>query len=359
MYPRERDLLDRLWFPVARESDIGTAPLATGLLGRRLVLFRSAGQIAAARDCCPHRGVQLSLGQARDGQLECPYHGWRYGPDGACTFVPSQPGAHPMARLEMSPAQTAYGMVWVSLREPFLPMPEIPEMADCAEDWEIGYGQPFEVACGLRSITENFRDSSHFAFVHKKTFGDVTPLIPAYQVRRNGWRLGWEFVLRYAQEWQAEDGAGTGSKYRFGGTDVDDADPSVAEEQLIHYRFSAVSVSYVYTEHPHGGRRIVCQAPAPIAADGNSCRVFFFVAVNRRFREHYGDVADQVKLEGRIFAEDVPIVNSLDPPEAPLELEAQAHVRADRYAVAYRRLYRDLLDEYIASIPAGAEAGAR
>jgi hypothetical protein len=48
----------------------------------------------------------------------------------------------------------------------------------------------------------------------------------------------------------------------------------------------------------------------------------------------------------------VPIVENLDPPEAPLELDSQAHVRADRYAVAYRKLYRELLDEFAAGQPA-------
>jgi phenylpropionate dioxygenase-like ring-hydroxylating dioxygenase large terminal subunit len=202
MYPYEHEMLERLWFPVARESDVDSAPFATSLLGRRLVLFRTERGVAAARDRCPHRGVRLSLGQMRDGQLECPYHGWRFNHAGVCTLVPSQPGAHPLAGLETVPAQIAYGLVWACLNEPYLPMPSIPERADDPDDrWETGFGTPFEVRCGLRSITENFRDSSHFAFVHKRVFGDVTPLIPAYEVRRDGWTLAWEFVLRYAQEW--------------------------------------------------------------------------------------------------------------------------------------------------------------
>jgi hypothetical protein len=48
-------------------------------------------------------------------------------------------------------------------------------------------------------------------------------------------------------------------------------------------------------------------------------------------------------------------VGSLDPAEAPLELDAQAHVRADRYSVAYRKLYRELLDEFAAAQPADPE----
>ena len=358
MYPHETEMLERLWFPVAREADVGPGPLATELLGHRIVLYRTSRGIAAARDRCPHRWVRLSLGRTVGDELECPYHGWRFDRDGRCRLVPSQPGAHPAAKLETFPVHTSFGFAWISIREPFLEPPDIIEMADPSDAWEIGHGDPFDVGCGLRSITENFRDSSHFAFVHKETFGNVSPLIPAYTVRRDGWRLAWEFVLRYADEWQVDGGADAGAKYRFGGTDAGPLDAGVASAQLIHYRFCAGSLSYVYTEHPDGGKRIVCQIATPLAADGPGCRVFFFVAANASFRAQYGAVAEQVALESRVFAEDIPIVAALDPPESPLELDGQAHVRADRYAVAYRQLYRELLDQFAAR-HAGADAGAR
>jgi len=161
-------MLERLWFQVARESDVDSVTFATSLLGVGWFCSAPSGgrrpPVTAARTGA--RG--LSLGQMRDGQLECPYHGWRFNHAGVCTLVPSQPGAHPLAGLETVPAQTAYGLVWACLDEPYLPMPSIPEMADDPDDgWETGFGTPFEVRCGLRSITENFRDSSHFAFVHK------------------------------------------------------------------------------------------------------------------------------------------------------------------------------------------------
>ena len=154
-----------------------------------------------------------------------------------CTLVPSQPGAHPLAGLETVPAQTAYGLVWACLGEPYLPMPSIPEMADDPDDgWETGFGA---VRGALRPALDHrdFRDSSHFAFVPQAGVRRCDPAVPAYEVRRDGWTLGWEFVLRYAQEWQVDDGADTGERYRFGGSDVDQAHPSVSNEQLIHYRF--------------------------------------------------------------------------------------------------------------------------
>jgi len=105
------------------------------------------------------------------------------------------------------------------------------------------------------------------------------------------------------------EGRGAGrADFPFVGVPSFPLEPGVASAQLIHYRFGAGSLSYVYTEHPGGGKRIVCQIAAPLAAGGPGCRVFFFVAANAAFREQYGPVAEQVALESRVFAEDVPIV---------------------------------------------------
>ena len=104
-------------------------------------------------------------------------------------LVPSQPGAHPSASLKSRPAEERYGSVWTRFEEPLLEAPAIPETNESDGGWEVACGQWFDVRCGLRSITENFRDSSHFAFVHRETFADVNPEVPAYTVERQGWRL--------------------------------------------------------------------------------------------------------------------------------------------------------------------------
>jgi phenylpropionate dioxygenase-like ring-hydroxylating dioxygenase large terminal subunit len=243
-------------------------------------------------------------------------------------------------------------LLWTTLGDPLLDPPGISEMEDPdgSAGWEVAGGQWFDVRCGLRSITENFRDSSHFAFVHRETFGDVSPEIPAYTVRGNGWRLEWDLTVTFGSAGAPEDGT---PKYRFGDTDAPGSGGE-PERQLLHYRFELPSLSYVYTEHEGGTGRLVCQAAAPIDTDGVTCRVFWFVAADAGFRRRYGDLAAQVGIESRVFAEDVPIVEALDPLEAPLDLEGQAHVRADRYSVAYRKLYREMLDRFRQAKESGA-----
>jgi phenylpropionate dioxygenase-like ring-hydroxylating dioxygenase large terminal subunit len=227
MLAHEQEMLARMWFPVARAQDVGAdRPVAATLLDRPLVAYRTGDDVAVARDRCPHRGARLSGGRMRDRTLERPYHGWRWDGDGRCALVPSQPGAHPAVELETLPARERFGLVWVSVEEPVADLPSIPESADADGGWELRLGEPFDARCGLRSITENFRDSSHFAFVHRDTFGDVNPEVPAYTVRAARGRLEWEVVITFGSRWSVDAAdRDRSSKYRFGETDGDGAAP--------------------------------------------------------------------------------------------------------------------------------------
>ena len=66
-------------------------PLAVVCDGEDIVLFRNpAGLALALEDRCPHRRVPLSLGEVKDGRLQCGYHGWTFdGASGACTAIPN------------------------------------------------------------------------------------------------------------------------------------------------------------------------------------------------------------------------------------------------------------------------------
>jgi phenylpropionate dioxygenase-like ring-hydroxylating dioxygenase large terminal subunit len=84
------------WHVVARSQSLPEGSiLAVQLLGEGLVLWRHEGRTLAWQDRCAHRGARLSLGTIVDGTLVCPYHGWRYAPDGRCVLVPARPDAPP------------------------------------------------------------------------------------------------------------------------------------------------------------------------------------------------------------------------------------------------------------------------
>lgn len=67
-------------------------PLSMTIASERVVFFRDAsGAPAALIDRCPHRGVALSLGCVSDGEIECPFHGWRFSGDGSNLRTPWNP----------------------------------------------------------------------------------------------------------------------------------------------------------------------------------------------------------------------------------------------------------------------------
>src|SRR6185369_15236278 len=71
------------WHPVLDSEELRDAPVPALVAGREIVVFRTReGGLGALPDRCPHRGMRLSLGRVERGCLVCPYHGWRWAPDG-------------------------------------------------------------------------------------------------------------------------------------------------------------------------------------------------------------------------------------------------------------------------------------
>lgn len=107
------------WFPLALGMDVPPETAAPArLCGKEIALWRGAdGQVHAWEDRCPHRGMRLSFGFVRNGNLACLYHGWQFGADATCRHIP----AHPELRVPGTIHAHAYrteeraGMIWVSL----------------------------------------------------------------------------------------------------------------------------------------------------------------------------------------------------------------------------------------------------
>lgn len=106
-------VLSRSWFPVARSDELGEKPMTARLLDMDLVVYRTGVTARVARDLCAHRGAALSRGWVEDDTIVCPYHGFRYGPDGCCTLVPAHPGLpiSPKLRIVTFPTVERFGLI--------------------------------------------------------------------------------------------------------------------------------------------------------------------------------------------------------------------------------------------------------
>lgn len=336
MEETEHRLLRRTWFPLARIEDIGESTVtAANILGTELVVHRAGGRITVADGHCPHRGMALRLGTVRDGCLECPYHGWLFEPGtGRCVEIPSLPaGTRPSGiSLRTYPVREAYGHVWSCLEEdPYLPFPELLGYGE--EGWSYAYGNPTELACGMRQITENLRDMAHFPFVHTGTMGPhVRREVSPYEIKRDGWDMEWALETE------------------LGGTALGGHE-ALANRQTLTYRLTLPMAAYVRTSFPDGAGRFIAQFATPVNAEGTRIRHFWIVGIDRKVSTgpHAVSLEEMWEYERQIFEEDFPIVENQVPAESPLDVHSQVHTRADKYAIVFRRLYRELLDEFAAA----------
>lgn len=94
------ELLRRYWHPVAAacEIDEDTPIKRVRILGEDLVVFQlrtraegEAVRYGLVEEQCSHRLVSLANGRVDTEGIRCPYHGWKFGPSGACLEQPAEP----------------------------------------------------------------------------------------------------------------------------------------------------------------------------------------------------------------------------------------------------------------------------
>ena len=105
------------WYIAATCKQVAKGLVASEILGTPLVLFKGrGGRTAALLDRCAHRNAPLSVGRVRGEEIECGYHGWRYGADGVCSHVPTLcgPVEGRARRVPSYPVREQQGYVWYS-----------------------------------------------------------------------------------------------------------------------------------------------------------------------------------------------------------------------------------------------------
>lgn len=146
-----------------RPGDVASRTLA----GRELVLFRGPDGAPVALDAhCPHLGAHLGRGgTVVDGALRCPFHGFRFAPDGACVSGYDGHKAPPAARLRAWPARETNGLllVWWAPdgRAPTFDVPPV----DRAR-WTAWRRHTFQLRGHPQDVAENSVDTGHLAVVH-------------------------------------------------------------------------------------------------------------------------------------------------------------------------------------------------
>lgn len=171
----------RGWFMVAAAEEVTSVPLAVRYFGQDLVLYRGeSGRAYMVNAHCPHMGAHLAKNTTsyviKDSQhvegesIRCPYHAWRFGPDGACNHIPYLQGKIPAAaKLRTWTVQERYGCVfaWHDAEGggPHFDLPAIPEWDDPAYvHWRID--QLGMLPCHPQEIVDNMADAGHLGPTH-------------------------------------------------------------------------------------------------------------------------------------------------------------------------------------------------
>jgi 3-ketosteroid 9alpha-monooxygenase subunit A len=162
------------WFQVAYDDEVkpgDVVPLK--YFGHDLVLFRTEGGELTVLDAfCPHLGAHLGYGGCVKGEsIQCPFHAWRFGPDGKCVEVPyaqRQPRKADIPRWHVS-VTGGLVMVWhhAEGKAPEWHLPEVPEFGH--EEWTEYITRRWQIRTRNQEMAENQVDSAHFHYVHGAT----------------------------------------------------------------------------------------------------------------------------------------------------------------------------------------------
>lgn len=170
-----------IWYFAALSTDLRPGrQKRVEMLGEPVLLGRTrAGAVYALRDICPHRAAPLSAGRLVEvggvEQVECPYHGWRFGTDGVCAAVPSLASEQAMdigrIRVRRYPVAESQGLVWVWVAADPRAGAE-PDQQPPRFDGVVGGGPKLvdrmEFAAHIDHAVVGLMDPAHGPYVHQQ-----------------------------------------------------------------------------------------------------------------------------------------------------------------------------------------------
>lgn len=159
--------LYRHWYAVAPASLSRKRPHPVTLLDRHLVLAADdRGGWFALEDRCPHRQVPLSRGCLREGQLHCPYHGWRFDHAGRLCGIPGLADGQPLPAIRVPgfAVRQHDGLLW--LRPGAHGSDALPALATERDPGERRLVWQGQWRGHVIDAMENFLDALHTHHVH-------------------------------------------------------------------------------------------------------------------------------------------------------------------------------------------------
>jgi 3-ketosteroid 9alpha-monooxygenase subunit A len=171
----------RGWFMIGTAEEATSVPAAVRFFGEDMVLYRGAsGRVFLVEAYCPHMGTHLAKNttsyvivdkkHVEGDNIRCPYHGWRFGPDGQCNEIPYSPAPIPKKACIKSLKLVEHaGCIWTWYDaeggEPDYALPQFEQWN--APHWVNWNVQPLGVInCHPQEVLDNMTDKTHLEPVH-------------------------------------------------------------------------------------------------------------------------------------------------------------------------------------------------
>lgn len=171
----------RGWFMIGMSTDATSVPVGVRFFGEDMVLYRGAsGRAFLVEAYCPHMGTHLANNTTsyvvKDAEhvegdnIRCPYHGWRFGPDGRCNDIPYSPLKPPKAAcITHYPITERAGAIWYWYdAEGGEPEYELPQFEGYDENSWVNWNLQClgELNSHPQEVVDNIADKGHLEPVH-------------------------------------------------------------------------------------------------------------------------------------------------------------------------------------------------
>jgi phenylpropionate dioxygenase-like ring-hydroxylating dioxygenase large terminal subunit len=160
------DVVCEGWYAVGSARGIRAGAITPASIGKRdIVLYRDlSGELRALDRQCGHLGADLAKGTVVEKGLQCAFHHWCWGPDGACTAGGGVAGG---ARIRAYTVRERWGLAWVWAGDtPAYDLP-MPEPANRAHVLRL---PPQRLECHGHVVLGNGLDVTHVVPVHRFRF---------------------------------------------------------------------------------------------------------------------------------------------------------------------------------------------
>jgi phenylpropionate dioxygenase-like ring-hydroxylating dioxygenase large terminal subunit len=279
------------WYQVAWSDGLPAGSVESlRAFGLDWVVFRNeSGQVGVLDAYCLHLGAHLGEGGTVDGDgVRCPFHGWRWAPDGRCQSIPYAKRIPAGAITRSLPVHERFGMVFCWFHPegaaPLFELPEVPQWG--AAGWPTTWThREIELSTHPQEIAENGPDWRHLGTVHGMEMSE-----DAFVFEPEGYGYRWYLGGRVAEGDSTLQGMNYGmgiSTFEQGGVHdavvlttvlpieanrllfrlamLSRAAPSEREAQFaFHWEFAAPDFA-IWEHKIHRSAPLLCEEDGPIA----------------------------------------------------------------------------------------------